>query len=39
LIYWIAAMGDLRGQVGSYVFRRRQAGTVLSGGANSQDAA
>ena len=39
LIYWIAAIGELRGQVDSYLFRRRQAGAVLSGGADAQDAA
>jgi flavin-dependent dehydrogenase len=39
LLYWIAAFGELRGQVDSYLFRRRQAGAVLSGGANAQDAA
>jgi hypothetical protein len=39
LIYWIAAMGDLRGQVGSYFFRRRQAAAVFSEGASPPDAA
>jgi flavin-dependent dehydrogenase len=39
LIYWIAAMGDLRGQVVSYFFRRRQAAAVFSDGTSPPDAA
>jgi hypothetical protein len=39
LIYWIAAIGELRGQIDSYLFRRRQAGAVFSDGMNPQDAA
>ena len=39
LIYWIAAMGDPRGQVGSYFFRRRQATAVFSDGTSPPDAA
>jgi flavin-dependent dehydrogenase len=38
LIYWIAAMGELRGQVGSYFFRRRQAAAAFSDGTSPQDA-
>jgi len=37
LIYWIAAMGDLGEQARSYLFRRRQARALFSGGTTSQD--
>lgn len=37
LIYRVAALGDLRAQVRSYRYRRRQARAVFSGGATGQD--
>jgi flavin-dependent dehydrogenase len=39
LIYWIAALGDLGEQGRSYLFRRRQARALFSGGTTNQDSA
>jgi len=37
LIYWITALGDFREQARNYLFRRRQARALFSGGTTSQD--
>jgi len=39
MIYRIAALGDLREQLRSHLFRRRQARAVFSGGTTGQDSA
>lgn len=39
LIYWVAAVGDLREQARNYFFRRRQARALFSGGTTGQDSA
>jgi flavin-dependent dehydrogenase len=38
-IYWITALGNLREQVASFLFRRRQARANFVGGTTSQDTA
>lgn len=39
MIYWITALGDLREQVASFLFRRRQARASFVGGTTQQDSA